>query len=354
MSVEFSAELKRIGQLVTDYILSYPEIAKVKPDYLREGVLFYVQKGGKRLRPGLLWWACAAVGGDSRWVLPAAAAIELSHTWTLVHDDIIDHDDLRRGGPSMHAYFRDNWQRFPVENKEDWGRNLAILVGDLQQALAISMLNALDSLVNQDLKNWLISDLVAWAAEVLHGEMLDMEYALHPLEELSEADILAMLDHKTASTLAWCGRTGALLGLNKLEPGHEFVKLMEEMCRKAGLAFQLQDDILGIVGQAADLGKPVGSDIREGKRTVLVAHAWEQANPAERQLLQSALGNTQATPADIAAVNDLLRSTGSIDYVQKLAEDYTASAREILLRLPASSARDYLQAFIDFITHRHY
>jgi len=64
MSVEFSAELKRIGQLVTDYILSYPEIAKVKPDYLREGVLFYVQKGGKRLRPGLLWWACAAVGGS--------------------------------------------------------------------------------------------------------------------------------------------------------------------------------------------------------------------------------------------------------------------------------------------------
>ncbi|MFH0912044.1 MAG: polyprenyl synthetase family protein [Patescibacteria group bacterium] len=356
MSNEFLTELKRIGQQVTDYIVNYPAIANVHPEYLRKGVLFYVLKGGKRLRPAMLLWACEAVGGDPKLALPAAAAIELSHTWTLVHDDIIDNDDLRRGGPSMHAYFRESWKnQVEAPQLDAWSRDLAMLVGDVQQAMATSMLNSLDPAINRDLVTWLIGDLAMnWVTKVLDGEMLDMEYSLRPLDAIKEDDILAMLSKKTASTLAWCGRTGVLLGINKLDPENEFVKLIEDVCWEAGLAFQLQDDILGIIGNEAELGKPVGSDICEGKRTVLVTYAYQHATNEQKKLLKSVLGNHKATPEEISAVQDILHTSGSIDYVHQLAQQYAERASQLLSKFPPSSAKEYLEEWISFITQRKY
>lgn len=356
MSVEFSTELQRIGQLTTDYILNYPAVVKVSPDYLRDGVLYYVKQGGKRLRPAILLWACEMLGGKPELALPAAAAIELSHTWTLVHDDIIDNDDLRRGAPSMHAYYRNLWQAQVIpSNLDSWSRNLAMLVGDIQQALAFSMLNELAISLDWKLVTWLVKDLATnWVTEVLEGEMLDMEYTLRPLERITEANILSMLNKKTASTLAWCGRTGALIGLNKLEPEHKLVKLIEGTCRKAGLAFQLQDDILGIVGDESQLGKPIGSDIREGKRTILMAYAYQQADSSQRMTLQSILGKATANDAEINSVRQLLQELGALDYVQRLAQNYIGQAQAGLNELPPSSAKNYLPELIDFITQRKY
>ena len=356
MSPEFLAELQRLGQLVTNYLISSPVVMKVEPDYLREGVLYYVKKGGKRLRPAILIWAAEIMGGSPEVVLPAAAAIELSHTWTLVHDDIIDRDDLRRGGPSMHAYFQESWrEKIPSSELADWGKNLAMLVGDVQQAIATSMLNSLGPSVDRELVRWLINDLAAnWVTEVLDGEMLDMEYAIRPLDQLQEADILEMLNHKTASTLAWCGRTGALLGLNKLDPDHQFVKLIEDMCRQAGLAFQLQDDILGIVGKEDELGKPIGSDLREGKRTVLIAHAYGRTDAKGKEFLHTILGKDDLTLAEIDQARQLLTTTGSLDYVQTLATGYTQRAVQLLEQLPISEAKNYLRELITFITQRKY
>ncbi|MFA5966911.1 MAG: polyprenyl synthetase family protein [Patescibacteria group bacterium] len=354
MSTEFLTELKNKGQLVTDYILNYPAIVKISPDYLREGVMFYVAKGGKRLRPALLMWACELAGGKAELALPAAAAIELSHTWTLVHDDIIDNDDLRRGGPSMHAYFREAWRsRVEEGNLESWSRNLAMLVGDIQQATATSMLEALS--VDVALKEWLVQDLTTnWVTEVLQGEMLDMEFAVSPLEQISEAQIIDMLNKKTASTLAWCGRTGILVGLGKLELQHPFISIVETICRQAGLAFQLHDDILGLLGNEQELGKPVGSDIREGKRTIIVAHAYARASLEEKELISRVLGNRQASDSEISQVKDLLIRLGGVDYAQKLAADYIEQAQIALNSLPDHPTKGYFKEWIDFIIERSF
>lgn len=356
MENDFLTELKTKGQLVTDYILNYPAIQKIGPDYLREGVLFYVKKGGKRLRPALLMWACEAMGGDPKKALPAAAAIELSHTWTLVHDDIIDNDDQRRGGPSLHAYYRETWRdRVAPDNLDAWSRNLAMLAGDIQQAIATSMLSSLDRSLNPELINRLVNDLTTgWVTEVLGGETLDVEYSLLPLDQIKEADILAMLNQKTASTLAWCVKAGALIGLNKWEPEQPTVKLLEAICRKAGLAFQLHDDILGIMGNPAELGKPVGSDIREGKRTVIVAYAYQHANSGQQAILRSILGKTTASVTEIEQVKKLLVDLGGIDYTRKLAEDYTSQAVELLEDLPASPIQEKFKELVNFITQRNY
>ena len=230
-----------------------------------------------------------------------------------------------------------------------------MLVGDIQQALATSMLNALPVEIDRDLVRWLINDLATnWVTEILNGEMLDVEYATRSLDQLTEADILSMLDKKTASTLSWCGQTGVLLGLNKLEPNHHLVKLMAEMCRHAGLAFQLQDDILGIIGDEKELGKPVGSDIRKGKRTVLVAYAYHHADAAGKLVLQNILGKSDATLIEINQVRAVLSNSGSIDYVRGLAADYTAKAQQLLNQLPPSRAASHLQELVSFITQRKY
>ncbi len=355
MSPEFLAELKRRGQLVTDYILSYPAIAQIAPDYLREGVIFYVQKGGKRLRPALTMWACELAGGTTEMALPAAAAIELSHTWTLVHDDIIDNDELRRGSPSMHAYYRQAWRdRVGEENLESWSRNLAMLVGDIQQAVAISMLNTSKS-IDPAVTSWLVNNLTtSWTTEVLNGEMLDMEFSIQPWEQVSEAQILDMLDKKTASTLAWCGRAGALIGLGKLDLENPLVKVIETICRQAGLAFQLQDDILGLLGNEAELGKPVGSDIREGKRTIMAAYVYAQTDAAGKELIKRVLGNKVASSLDIKEVTDLLVQSGGVNYTQQLAKGYIQQAQALLVSLPDSPAKQYFKEWIDFIVERSF
>ncbi len=356
MAKDLVTELKATGQLITDYILQYPAIAKIAPDYLRDGVTFYVRKGGKRLRPAILLWATEIVGGDVAAAIPAAAAIELSHTWTLVHDDIIDNDDLRRGGPSMHAYYRETWRERVVPPELDaWSRNLAMLVGDIQQAMATSMVNSLPVTVHPEVVRWLVNHLTTdWLPEVLNGEMLDVEYSIKPLEQIKEEDILTMLDRKTASTLAWCATAGALIGLNRVEPNHPTVKLLAEIFRQAGLAFQLQDDILGIIGDEAELGKPVGSDIRAGKRTVIAVHAYHQANPAQQALLQTILGKTNASATEIEQVKAVLEECGGIAYARKLAEDYTSRAELLLGELPESVPQQKLQALVNFITQRNY
>src|SRR4030042_5281680 len=142
---ECLAELDKKAQEVRQYIVGSPFQQNLGPRYIKDGALLYSKRGGKMLRPAILLWAWEAVNGDSRLALPAAAAIEMSHTWTLVHDDIIDNDDLRRGGPSVHAYYRQEFSKFLPDSKErdEFARSQAILVGDLQQSWATSLMKEL-------------------------------------------------------------------------------------------------------------------------------------------------------------------------------------------------------------------
>ncbi|HCR41753.1 TPA: hypothetical protein DIV45_00025 [Patescibacteria group bacterium] len=354
MEEAFTAALRHNGQLVTDYLLDYFKKTDITPDYLREGVNFYVRKGGKRLRPAVVFWACELAGGDAATALPAAAAIELMHTGTLVHDDIIDRDYMRRGGPSMHAHFQDHFKtQIALNLLQHFSNSIAMLVGDIQYSLAIAMMNDLPLSVDRQVVQWLIHNLSAhWVPEVMSGETLDVQYAWQSLAEVDEAMILAMLNKKTASTFALAGKTGALIGLNKLDLEHPMVTQLEELCRNAGLAFQLQDDILGIIGDQDELGKPVGSDIREGKKTILVTHAYNKATPTQRQILENILGKSDATGAEIKQAEQLLVDLGGVDYVRGLADKYIKLAQTALAALPDHPVKRYFKDWIDFMINR--
>jgi geranylgeranyl diphosphate synthase type I len=353
--VDLQTEIQEKARLVADYILRSPFKDQLQPEYMARGAELYTARGGKMLRPVILMLACEAAGGDPKVALPAAAAIEMSHTWTLVHDDLIDNDDMRRGGPSVHAYYREKSKGL-VKNKaelEQYARSLAMLVGDLQQAWAMSMINELGDQVNVEVFRYIIREMTNyWVPRVMAGEALDVEYSKRSFDEVTEEMILDMLARKTASTFGFAGQAGAMIGINRLDKEHPLVKAIQQICLDAGLAFQLRDDVLGIVGDEKELGKPVGSDIREGKRTVIVSHAYRAASDEQRKLLLSVLGNEEATTAEVAKVHTILEELGSLEYTEELARKYAEKARLALAALPDSRAKDLFNQWVNFIIQR--
>ena len=297
----FESALLDVRKSVYEYLKAPDYGRRFLPPDVYEAVYSYIDAGGKTLRPAVLLFSCGAVGGDEAIALPAAAAVEVYHTWTLVHDDIIDRDDKRRGHPTIHKQFRDKaaqMYHYATMEAQHYGLSVAILTGDLQQGWATELLcelyrkHGLDPAVALSL----ISDLkMNVQCTLIEGEMLDIWYAKQDIESLSESLIVEMLWKKTGALYEFAGRAGAMIGLETPHPDHELVGALSRFASQCGTAFQLQDDILGIVGDEERLGKPVGSDIREGKRTTVIYYALKNAREAQRTQLLSILGNETAS-----------------------------------------------------------
>ena len=347
------AEIERCRQLVDPLLLDPSRQAAVAPEHLRRAVVAYLERPAKRLRPALLMLCCRALGGDERQALPAAAAVELFHTWTLVHDDVIDNDAVRRGQPTVHtaaaAWARRDFGAAPAAAAA-YGRDVAILAGDVQQAWSNAMLL---SCARHGVPATLVLALCERLQTVLNhrlleGEMLDVQFSLQPLETITEEAVLRMLHLKTGVLLEFAATTGGAIARGRLPDEDAAVAALGRFAGLCGLAFQLQDDILGIVGDEKALGKPIGSDLREGKVTVIVLHALRHASSAQRAVLGAALGRPDADAATVAAAQAGLVDLGSIAYAHDLANGYVRQALGILHEaVPAGPARDLLETWAE-------
>ncbi len=328
--------------------------------HLQAAITSYLNAGGKSLRPGVLMFACGAVGGDEASAIPAAAAVELYHTWTLVHDDIIDRDELRRGSPTVHAQFRDvarDELGYDSAKAAHYGLSIAILAGDMQQGWCNTLLTHLYT------ENHLPAELVLNLSRELFsrvqttlvdGEALDILYSEMPIERLASEQVLDMLWKKTGVLYEFAGRAGAAIGLRQADIRHAEVERIAQFTGKCGTAFQIQDDILGIVGNEKQLGKPIGSDIREGKRTLIVLGALPKMTQSERDFCLGILGNHQASEAEIQQVIGLLREAGGIDYAKQLAQTYVEEALAGVENLPASESKSLLVSWANYLIDREF
>jgi geranylgeranyl diphosphate synthase type I len=329
-----------------------------QPEPLRQAVYSYLLRPAKRFRPGVLLFSCGAVGGAERQALLAAAAVEVYHTWTLVHDDIIDNDPKRRGLPTVHEEFRLKaleWG-YSVSEAADLGRNIAILAGDLQHAWSVRLL--LDTVglgvpaaVVLDLVHRLEVDLTDGLVE---GEALDVIYAKRAISELTEAEVLRMLELKTGVLYEYAAIAGASIGLGQIAAENGLIDAIGRFARSCGTAFQLQDDILGLTGDEKLLGKAVDSDLREGKRTVIVLHAFEHATQSERQFIKASLGNPAASVAEMTHLKQLLNQYGSIEYTRKLAESIVKRAVAEIAVLPDSRYKQLLLTWSKYVVDREF
>ncbi len=331
--------------------------ARFQPQHIHDAVFSYIRQMGKGLRPLLTLLCAGAVGGDEHKAIPAAAAIETFHTWTLVHDDIIDRDPLRRGLPTVHTEFAARSEAemgYRPAAAAHYGASVAILAGDMQQGWSYALLAELaDEGVSAAVALYLIKHLsLVVETALLEGEMLDVQYADLPVERLSEAAILEMLAKKTAALYQFAAHAGAVIGLDDPAAAPQQVAALSRFAGDCGLAFQLQDDILGLTADEGQLGKPVGSDIREGKRTLIVYYALEDASTPERALLLDALGNPDASANQIALATRYLVDCGAVGRVRSLAQRYIEDAAAALDALPDSDYKRLLNTWGWYVVGR--
>jgi len=336
----------------------------VKPEELKLGTVEYFNRGGKRLRPAILMLCAGALGGERAELaaIPTACAVELFHTFTLVHDDIIDNDETRRGGKSVHVLVSDLFSNgFPKDKRDEYGRDVAILSGDMLHALSVRLcLNTADSGVFSHATVIEIAKMLEdeCLAGVLEGETLDTREGLIkdtslPFSTGTFEDTLNIMYKKTGYLFAFAAEAGAMLGLNTSDKAIREVMLLKEFAMLCGVAFQIQDDILGITADEKTLGKPIGSDIREGKRTVLLQKAYSLASDTERAEIERVVGNQSACEDDILKVRSIFVNTGAVDEAKALAELYIKRALDSLEEIPDSVYRNILKQWAYFMSERN-
>jgi geranylgeranyl diphosphate synthase type I len=305
-----------------------------RPEVLYDASRHLVMAGGKRLRPFLTIKSCEIVGGNTRDAIPFAAAFEILHNFTLIHDDVMDNDAMRRGAQTVHT---------------KWGIPMAIAAGDL---LFAKVFEAMTIYAPKGMNAKRINNCIEIAStattELCEGQVLDISFP--NISEVTEDDYITMVGGKTSALFRACAEVGAIVGGGKKRQ----IKAMGQFAWDAGIAFQLMDDYLGATADEKTLGKPVGSDLREGKKTLIIIHALRKAKPRQKEKILAVLGNPSATKQEIDEINNLLKEIGSIDYTLKKADRYITTAKRHINVLPDSEAKSDLLALIYYFTNRQY
>ncbi len=297
-----------------------------QPASLYEPIRYAVEAGGKRLRPIILLSACEAVGGNPEEALDAGIAVELLHTFTLIHDDIMDADTWRRARETVH---------------KKWDTSSAILAGD-----AIFVL-AYQSLLRTKIKN--IRPVIDLFNEgvlgVCEGQALDM--TLESKSEVSNSEYLEMIEKKTGMMIAMAAAVGASIGGAKSAE----LKKFKEFGATLGKAFQLQDDYLEITSTRLAMGKSLGSDLAKGKKTFLLINAFKLGSEEQIEELSNILGKNEVAITDINRVREIFEECGVLDLTKKQIEKYISNSRSLLDFIEPEQRQTLLQ-LIDLVQSR--
>ncbi len=355
---DFKTELKSVARKINDMIRNdfFPET--IRPEELRDAVRAYPSMGGKRLRPALLLWSCGLFNGNPANAMHAAAAVEIFHNWTLVHDDIIDCDSFRRGVPTSHTEIaRYAAAKFSTDEAtaKKYGNDIAILAGDAQQAWAVSMMLRLtEKGVNPALVIALCRRMQETLnRELLSGEAIDVQLALRDLDSVNEEKVLHMIGGKTSALLTYCVQCGAAIAKNSAEwDSDPDQKLLSDFSAKLGLAYQLQDDLLGVFGEIEQFGKPLCSDFKDRKPTLLYLEAQRRLTGEDAKLLTAMTGQPFYSSKMVDMIRSLLTDCGAADAVRERGRKLTDEALTALRALPENQYRDLLEELAKTLLNR--
>lgn len=319
----------RPGELIRAELAAVEEAliaeAASEVELLEAAARHILEAGGKRLRPQLLILSARARQYRGDRVVPLATAMELVHTATLVHDDIMDDADSRRGRVSVN-YF--------------WGNSASVLIGDYLVVQAFALLA-------QDGDPRLVRMLCDTIARMCEGEVLQLSFRGDI--DISIDAYLTICDYKTAMLTRCCTCVGAMLGGEAAQP----VEALTRFGHAVGMAFQIVDDILDLTGDERTLGKPVGGDLREAKMTLPTIYALQRAGSQDRQALEEMVKRAAGlTRSDIETIRDLIERYDGFASARRMACDYISTAKDALTGLAPSPSRDALLAVADQIIDR--
>ena len=305
------------------------EYLKIRePEKLYKASAHIPLAGGKRLRPIMAMITCDMVGGDSVKAISFAAALETIHNFTLVHDDVMDDDDLRHGVDACHTVY---------------GLSTAILAGDTLFAYAFEMITDCD--IDDYVKADLVKNIAYVVRKIAEGQQMDINFEEE--ETVDAKEYLEMIRLKTSILFGAAAYGGAKIGGTSEEEARE----LEMMATNVGLGFQIWDDYLDATATEEILGKPSGSDIRQGKRTLLVIEALNQANDIDRKRLIEIL-DSKNTDEEIEEAVEIMNRCGALEECHKQAKGYLEGARKTLSNYPESEARQLFEELLEYMVTR--
>jgi octaprenyl-diphosphate synthase len=301
------------------------KIFSYSPNRLISEISTYLfQKKGKRIRPALLILCSKLLNYRGEEHIFMATLVEFIHTASLIHDDIIDNADLRRGRDSVHAR---------------WGPNISVLLGDY---LYISTIGRSQESAHPQV----IRILTDVSARMIEGELT--EYHLSGNLETAEQDYIDIIDKKTASLFSAACQIGAIL--SRATPEQE--KRLVDYGRNLGLAFQVTDDLLDFQGDENRLGKPVLSDLSEGRITLPLIYALRHDGSESRDRLRTLLARKNLDRRSKGEILDIIKADGAFDYSHRKAEEFSLRARDVVSGFPESTYRDALSLLAEFVLNR--
>ncbi len=301
-----------------------------KPSELYKASAHLIVNGGKRLRPYLVIKSCQMLGGSAKNAMPAAAAIEMIHNFTLVHDDIMDNDEMRHGVPTVHTRF---------------GMPLAILAGDVLFSKAFQTVSV-ENVADVKTSSRLVERLAKACVDVCEGQVLDIRMA-EGKKIPSKSDYIIMIEKKTSALFEVSCAMGAICA--KAKP--KDIANLASFGRNLGVSFQITDDFIGVLGDPKVTKKPVGNDLREGKKSLPILMAIQKADPKRRRLILKVFGNGRASKKDIISAVDTMRSLNIEKDVRKQALSYADKAKRSLSSYSGPAKKEMI-ALLDFVVTR--
>jgi len=310
-------DLREVEREFARHVQSQVALIPTIGDYIRNG-------GGKRIRPAVLLMAARMAGYTGERAVLYASVLEFIHTATLVHDDIIDESQLRRGREAVHTR---------------WGNHVTVLFGDFLYLKSMSL-----ALTQDDLA--IIRLLCDVTLRIVEGEIYQL--TKNGDANLTEAEHFEIVQSKTAYLFAGCARIGGMLG----PITRDQQEALWQYGLNIGMAFQIVDDLLDFTGEEVALGKPVGGDLREGKLTLPVIHMRDRGGPRAAALLRKVVEAREVSLDEWHEIRALLTQTRSIEYASRVASDYVERAKKTLYSFPSSDARDALMFLPDYVVSR--
>lgn len=343
MSLEKLGRIKIEVENELEKFFNY-KIANSDNKFHKEALEFlkdFTLRGGKRIRSGMMVYGYGCFKEITPEIIKAAMAMELMQSYLLIHDDVIDKDKLRRGKDSLHVMYE---KRYPVENKEHFGISMAICAGDLAACLMNEIffdVGLKDNKRAVEIMNHVLENVVV-------GQMLDIAYEKKTFDELDEEKVLEVYRLKSASYTVEgpLHIGGALAGVDdaRLKPLLDYGVAL-------GKAFQIRDDINGIFGDEAKTGKPNDSDLKQGKRTLLVVKTLKECNDIEREFILSKIGNNP-NDKDIKIIRELIRKYAQ-EYCESLCDKYVKDARNLIYDAELNEeGKSFLIDIADFVARR--
>ena len=302
---------------------------KGNPKKLYDAAGHLIVNGGKRLRPYMVIRSCQILKGKVSNAMPAASAVEMVHNFTLVHDDIMDNDEMRHGVPTVHKKF---------------GMPIAILAGDVLFSKAFQVIT--DSKLSPKATTQLVSRLAKACVDVCEGQLLDVKMA-EEKKIPSQAEYITMIGKKTAALFDVSCAMGAVCATNKTTD----ISNLSSFGRNLGIAFQITDDLIGVMGDPKITKKPVGNDLREGKKSLPILMAIKLAKGNDKKIILKAFGNSKVSKMDLAKAVQVIKSLGIEENVRKQALKYADKAEKSLEKY-SGSAKTELISLLDFVVKR--